>query len=138
MTQLTNQEIFDKALFGIRAQGYKQSGKFEGGCSYRGGDDLKCAVGHCIDDETANKWDLLESDTSIEYVSQEIPESFKKYFSESQVDFLGKIQHIHDNMRHSNDEFFDPLEKNGKLFEERMSELAYEFNLVYTEPVQQL
>ena len=47
---MTNQEAFDRALQGIRAQGYRQSGS-GGVCMYRGPDGLKCGVGHCIPDE---------------------------------------------------------------------------------------
>ena len=53
MQMLTQQEVFDKSVGATLKQGepsYKD-GKL-GICAYRGADDLKCAVGHCISDET--------------------------------------------------------------------------------------
>lgn len=46
----TDQELFTQIVTGLKAQGYQQSQIF-GKCRYRGPDGLKCAVGHCIDDE---------------------------------------------------------------------------------------
>lgn len=52
---LTNQQIFDKALAGVRTQGVKSKpGPDSGGCCYRGvgaaGAQLCCGVGHLIPD----------------------------------------------------------------------------------------
>lgn len=49
MRERTEQEIFDLAFNGLRAQGFRKS-KGEKGCLYRGPDGLKCAIGHCIAD----------------------------------------------------------------------------------------
>lgn len=51
------QELFDLALWGIRAQNYEQSvrvgfgGQCTDVCSYRGAGNTKCAIGHCIPDQ---------------------------------------------------------------------------------------
>ena len=92
MTQLTNQEIFDKALFGIRAQNYQRS-VYDYSCRYRGENGTKCAVGHCIDDETAAVWDKL-TDTTISgiAVNVKIRESFEKFFNLEQIKFLMQLQ----------------------------------------------
>lgn len=47
------QMIFDRVWTGLKGQGFVRS--IEGDdCMYRGPDGLKCAVGHCIDDEHYN------------------------------------------------------------------------------------
>ncbi len=47
----TRQEIFNLAYTGLHGQGWRQSVNAEGGCMYRGPVGLKCAIGHCIDDQ---------------------------------------------------------------------------------------
>lgn len=125
MTKPTNQEIFDKALFGIRQQNYAQSSKFST-CVYRGNNGTKCAVGHCIDDETAKKWDTF-SDSSIQQVFQIDEEGFMKIFDESQIELLAALQYCHDC-------FLDVcISGSGEeSFENHMKLLAQQFNLVYT------
>jgi hypothetical protein len=52
-TQITNQQAFDAALFGIRAQNYERSGWMDEGdfhCMYRDSAGRKCAVGHILPD----------------------------------------------------------------------------------------
>lgn len=52
---MTRQEMFEKAVRGLHAQGYAQSRASHNGrdpsCAYRGVDDRRCAVGHLIPDE---------------------------------------------------------------------------------------
>jgi hypothetical protein len=50
MTYRTRQEIFDIAYTGLAKQGWKKSSA-NGICAYRGRRKLKCAIGHCIDDD---------------------------------------------------------------------------------------
>lgn len=128
---LTNQEIFDKALFGIRSQNYQQSlkvfGKFKNyACAYRGENGTKCAVGHCISDKDANLWDSLYSSagSAIDdiFTLNETKGSYFKYFTEDQLEFLQKLQHIHDTQ----------LSGSGN-FELGMHELASEYQLNYKE-----
>lgn len=52
----TLQEIFDTAYLGLAKQGFRQSvpsrkGMESPDCLYRGKNDRKCAIGHCIPDE---------------------------------------------------------------------------------------
>ena len=127
MTQLTNQEIFDKALFGIREQGYEQSVR-ESGCAYRGNGGLKCAVGHCIDDETANLWDsIVEHGLSIVSMERYRKAEYKKFFSVDQLDLLEQLQRAHDGI------WGFSVAPN---FEREMKKIADRWNLTYTEPAQ--
>ena len=48
---MTAQEAFDKAVAGVRAQGYQISMDEKTNCVYRGPNGLRCAVGHLIPDE---------------------------------------------------------------------------------------
>ena len=123
--QLTNQEIFDKALFGIRGQGYKKSAKGET-CLYRSmqidGSTLACAVGHCIPDDVAALWDeSVGYDTGINDVYRNHREQFLEFFSEDSLELLSKLQGAHD--------YYLP---SAKRFEENMSEIAESYNLIYT------
>ena len=123
MTQLTRQEAFDKALFGIRKQGYQQS--VSGSvCRYRGCAALKCGIGHCISDEDAKTWDLETTDSSIRTVFHEQDKSFSKYFHEEDIDFLEGLQFIHDVA----------LFTSALKFEEDMQEFAEQHTLKYTPP----
>jgi hypothetical protein len=132
MTKLTNQEIFDKALFGIRAQNYVKSEKIDI-CAYRGDGGLKCVVGHCIDDETANLWDIKD-DSSISHIGKTDP-TFLLFFDFEQIDFLERLQFVHDGMNDTGK--LNPKVHNKELFETGMKELAEHFDLVYTEPTEQ-
>lgn len=121
MTQLTRQQAFDKALFGIRAQNYEQS--MNGGvCAYRGRGGNKCAIGHCIDDITAQAWDMSSDATAIQQIADNYPEDFEGYFSFSDVTFLGDLQAVHDQ-----------AEMNVSTFEEGMQDLADKYYLDYTD-----
>lgn len=125
MTKLTNQEIFNKALFGIREQNYKQSDNRDS-CAYRGNNGTKCAVGHCIDDATAERWDAL-GDSSIRSIFHHSPEEYSKVFDNEQLPLLADLQAVHDTT-------LDPLSfAFGQAeFEQEMKNIARGFNLVYT------
>jgi hypothetical protein len=129
MTQLSNQEIFDKALFGIRAQNYAPSGTNES-CQYRGENGTKCAVGHCIDDVTAASWDALDNG-EITYVRLIRRESFEKFFDSTQLGLLRSLQKIHDDVLFNRD--FESVHNDvAGTFENLMESLAEEYDLVYT------
>lgn len=122
MTQLTRQEAFDKALFGIRRQGYQQS--MSGSvCAYRGKNGNKCAIGHCIDDVTAQTWDVASVATDIASITDEDPEGFECYFSFSNLTFLRDLQAVHDQP-----------DMTADTFEEGMCELADRYGLYYADP----
>ncbi len=126
MTKLTSQEIFDKALFGIRGQDYKQSGSGFGDCKYRHTDEndtkLCCAVGHCIDDDIAETWDSNLSDTSIRKVFRYYPSTFNQFFDESQLPLLSDLQAAHDQA----------LDYGSLQWEGEMVNIAKKYNLNYT------
>lgn len=129
MTKLSNQEIFDKALFGIRKAGYVRSYDKEqdrGQCMYRSGSNA-CHIGLCISDEDATVWDknLTVSGkpaTGIDSIANTLPESFNKYFDRSQIEFLESLQYIHDTWANFKDSY-----------EKAMKSLAENYSLVYTE-----
>jgi hypothetical protein len=127
---LTAQQAYDKALFGIRQQNYEQSASAGGTCAYRGEAGMKCAVGHCIDDETAIKWDKgvrgsTNKQFGIGHMFEYDKETYLKFFQESDVELLRKLQDIHDRIPITDRGY-------GQYFEAKMQELAEDFNLVYT------
>jgi hypothetical protein len=125
--KLTNQQIFDKALSGIRGQGYKQAVGKHTGCQYLttaiAGEELRCAVGHCLPRDVATRWDYARSgqDTDILTMSEVHPEDFQALFSKDQLDFLSDLQGAHD--------FYLNY---AEQWESRMQEIAYLYNLIYT------
>lgn len=48
---MTKQEIFNKVVAGLAAQGFERSVMDDGSCAYRGNDGRKCAAGHLLSDE---------------------------------------------------------------------------------------
>ena len=119
---LTNQEIFNKALNGIRNQNYQPSMSGDA-CQYRGPNGTACAVGHCIPQEVAEKWDKLP-DSTIHSVSTGRAEEYGQYFTGEQISFLIAIQSAHDSKLRSGSDFF----------ETEMSNLAIRYQLEYTKP----
>lgn len=47
---LTKQQVFDKVVAGMAAQNWVKSLNASGGCSFRGANGTKCAVGHILPD----------------------------------------------------------------------------------------
>ena len=121
--QLANQEIFDKALFGIRKQGYRKSANGEV-CLYRStqedGSTLACAVGHCIPDDVAHLWDADDHVTSIGSIYHRREKHFSEFFSEESLPLLCELQTMHDTMT------------SPEVFEDGMKMIATQYNLVYT------
>lgn len=129
MTQLTNQQIYDNALFGIRSQDYQQSTNGQH-CAYRGisdhGQSLKCAIGHCISDDDGILWDVggaNASGTEIDTMAEMYPNIYSKYFTLEQLPLLLELQQAHDTVL--------PI---TSYFESAMKDIADEYDLVYTPP----
>ena len=115
-----NQDAFDKVLKAIRAQGYQRSVNADGSCKYRGPNGLRCAAGHLIPNSLYK--------ASIEGVSisdARIPEEITNYFDSVSLDLIQSMQFAHDNY----------LEESITAWELRMKEIAWSYNLVYTEPL---
>lgn len=89
---------------GLKAQGFKQS-LGETGCSYRGADGLKCAIGHVIADEDYNP-EMEKKGIASYAIFCKTP--FKKFFDlesdfrkaldeeDTVATFLYKLQSVHD------------------------------------------
>lgn len=128
--RLDNQAIFDKALFGIRSQDYQKSAR-DGHCVYRGyndtSDNLKCAIGHCIDDETAKEWDscIDSNGTVIDNIYEVFREDYDRFFTEEQLHFLTLLQEAHDTL----------LDSSPDAWEAEMSNIANQYGLTYTPTV---
>ena len=93
---MTEQEIFDTAYLGLKAQGFKPSLK-EGKCKYRGDNGMKCAIGHCLTDE-----ELIDNRHSFEGRLSALPEKAQEKLgiangSSRRVQFLHCIQNAHDS-----------------------------------------
>ena len=89
---MTEQEIFNAAYLGLKAQGFKQSVNALGECKYRGDNGLKCAIGHCLTDE-----ELQGSEKNFVL----LPELAKSklgvdLFDHRRYDFLCDLQDAHD------------------------------------------
>lgn len=142
---LTKQEIFDKALNGLRSQNYAKSTKSpnSGSCAYRGHNGLKCAIGHCVDDDTlaaamddgldtwqgasmagaTNIGDLISSSDFTFSMHHELV----ALFDPADRSFLTHLQSAHDSMN-------GPEAIRQDQFESAMESIAIRYNLIYKEP----
>lgn len=94
------QEIFDKAVGGVVAQGGPSSGVTEELtavclCLYRGDNGRKCAVGHLIDD-SAYSSELEGQNVSDEKVRWAVENSVGRELSRREVEMLVDLQAAHD------------------------------------------
>lgn len=97
-TYRTRQEIFDLAYTGLAAQGFELSllpDKGDGsltGCAYRGEDNRRCAIGHCIPDDAYN--DGLEG---LRVFNPDVLAAAN--ISPVDSPFARALQQVHDNQR---------------------------------------
>lgn len=132
---MTQQEIFDKALSGIRRQGVKaESGEFCVYYDYETGN--KCAAGQLLDDKTAEavaetdmgKWFYLD-DMHTEDVQAIKEIGIPDYLTTpDNISLIQDIQYCHDFAPGG----YNPNFMDG--FEMGMKELAESYGLVYTAP----
>jgi hypothetical protein len=101
----TFQELFNIMWTGLSGQGWEQSVK-KGRCAYRGNGELKCAIGHCIDYETAIDWE----GSSIADIAEDLQLSSKRIL------FLTTCQFVHDRYQ-------------GIQMKNRFQDIASEYNL---------
>ena len=128
ITQLTDQEVFNNALFGLRKQGVKST-TINGVCAYRGTiidqPVLRCGIGFSIPD-TIYKRDMdSRGDSSIsELVETESDIGY--LFELNNPSLLNSIQYVHD--------MYMPTKAGESLFlfEQEMEDAAKIFNLLYT------
>jgi hypothetical protein len=92
------QEIYDKVATHLRTQG--RPSKKAQACFYRGPNDLQCAIGCLVDDETGKRWDEIDGETRISHIIKRhaegeflLPEDMEP---EEGVEFLDRLQFVHD------------------------------------------
>jgi len=129
MLGMTRQEMFDKAVKGIREQRAfsleDASYKYRPLCMYRGANGTKCTVGMLIPDELYTE--ELEDKTPGERLFRDIFD-----VSEEDSNFLNHMQAVlHDNLRRNPTELFGGYryEWDEDKFEKAAREMAYKFNL---------
>ena len=122
ITPLTAQQVFDAAVNGIAAQGFKRCVGKDQGCLYRGPDGLKCTVGHSIPDALYKP--SLEGKAAFSLVCKP---AFKRLYSGVGSDLLNDLQSLHDDEGLS--ELIDP-----ETFLREAQDLARNYGLVYTAP----
>lgn len=116
---MTRQEMFDKAYLGLAAQGFKPSMKGEyGDCAYRGVDDMKCAIGHLVDDKTAGRMECYGPIENCFRNEVEMP------FDKADEEFMARLQLAHDESTFA--------ENRGKM-QEMLVKFAAHFNLTVPE-----
>lgn len=117
---MNTQEIFDKAVLGVVAQGKQSTSRDNMWCRYRGEKGLKCAVGHLIDDEYYNT-NLENEDATNHDVIIAVSNSIGRPLTKGERRLLDALQHAHDGSA-DNEEFIYE-------FKERIYEVALAFNL---------
>ncbi len=102
MQPLTEQQVYNNALFGMRGQNYEPS-RLTGACLYRGPRGLKCAIGHSISDDIyCPEMDIGVDDDGLtaighflkEFVFSELCELFQHV----SVELLTALQVTHDQL----------------------------------------
>lgn len=131
MSQLTRQQIFDKAINQMRKQGYQKSTlpQDEYSCAYAGENNKACHVGACMTHEDAQECDSLVGGSSIRSVFNEKRKIYDKYFSKDDTSFLEELQRIHDCGVYRTYRTNVVAE-----YEAAMQEFAVDYNLIYTAP----
>lgn len=131
ITPLTPQQVFDNALFGVRAQGAFSKRPSTGVCAYRTplptGETLKCGIGHSIPDELYDTSMDNADDTSIAALMIEAESDgglrvLEDLFGNCHTGLLSDLQTAHDIALHMRD------------FEQQMCEVARTHDLIYTPP----
>ncbi len=90
-----NQEVFDVAYAGLKAQGFLKAEKVIGGgkrCVFRGINNTKCAVGHLVPDE------LVKDDDNFRTLESMINRNdyWQHLFYMIDIEFLKALQRCHD------------------------------------------
>lgn len=124
---MSKQEVFDRALFGIRAQGGPSRNADGGSCKYRTSSGRKCAIGHNISDEAYDSG--LEGRIAENVL---ITEALRKSGVIEETLFLTELQLAHDQAPYSDPLFFQGDQHRGRGFESRMAGIARAYNLTYT------
>lgn len=139
---LTHQQIFDKALSGVRQQGGPSRADNGGLCAYRGADGRKCGVGHLIDDahysptiESLGVQVVHETSVALSPGDQGFGGAKKLAAAlqasgvstdKATVDLMKKIQRAHDGAAVYDNGFMEAFNRN-------MQHVADEYGLTYTE-----
>jgi len=132
---LTAQEVFDKALHGLRAQKQRSVRRAYGLCAYRGGTngELKCGIGFCIPDEVYTP--RMDSNDGADDITigglVRSNAKLMKLFEGIDRNFLTEVQDAHDN-------FMPPRFDSAvdmSAWEQAMADIAKQYGLNYTAPV---
>jgi hypothetical protein len=92
---MNKQEMFNKVWAGLENQGWQRSVHHpNGGCRYRGSNELKCAAGHLIPDENYN---LLLEGKRIYSLLEKNPDLFGFPLSAEEIEFVVEMQTAHDS-----------------------------------------
>ena len=148
-TQITNQQAFDAALFGIRKQGYTRS--FDdriNACMYRhpGDSSIRCAAGHIIPDDVYDPraenstirqiWsDTLCEDAELDAPPRNLPITVwlrRQVAGGLDIMLLVDLQGAHDETLDASDTT-STYPRGIDAFEADMERIARKHNLHYTE-----
>jgi len=148
-TQLTNQQAFDAALFGIRKQGYTRSVDDRTlVCMYRHPKDssIRCAAGHIIPDDVYDP--LVENSTIRQILGDNLCEELDTHAPPRNLPITGWLRRqvkgglnirLLSELQHAHDETLDASDTENRFsrgidaFEAEMARIAREYNLHYTE-----
>lgn len=130
----TKQELFDNALFGIRAQGYERGYNASTGlCQYRGDNGTKCAIGHSIADDNYDpqydSGDSGDGDALGAFAAALGAEP-----DDEMTQFMTRLQCCHDAGAPA--KALPAKALLADVFEARMRGLAEENGLIYTAPIE--
>ena len=133
MQPLTEQQVYNNALFGMRGQNYEPS-RIGDACLYRGPRGLKCAIGHSIpDDIYCPEMDRGVNDDELTTIGHFLKEftfsSLCELFQHASGELLTALQVTHDQLSP-----FQSTAERKDQFEARMRQIASCYRLEYSPP----
>lgn len=131
---MTKQEIFDKALFGVREQG--KPSMEDGLCVYKNKDGCKCPIGHLMTDKTYDK--KFEEKTLVK--GGVVKTWFIQEFGNDNLALGISMQYAHDKSCDYSMMTRTTAHNNVFMskFEQAMKVISIEYSLKYVPPKERL
>lgn len=124
---MNNQQAFDIALRGMRAQKYRRSMTSYGMCCYASHNGDRCAIGHLLPESVLGMVKNSLVNTSTLSDLKNFYAVTERLFDDCGHNFLLALQGVHDNINN----YFPSLRDTQKAIEMEMKRLAEEWGLEY-------
>lgn len=99
LTQEQKQDLFNRAVAGLAAQGFTRAVNSYGGCRYRADNGKRCALGHLIPDDQYS----VEIEGGFSAAARIVVPGLSAMVDRDGWNFLSELQEAHDNARTKNE-----------------------------------